>query len=176
MFNVIQQRCLSYYNEIPVDTFPTIAKSAIFSFMISITRGELKLTSIEQYTRPLIAAGIAAVAALVHAILSPIFNTAFGNNNQITQYQEIMKSILVTGLTRVLLGYATNQRVDVMKTNWGAISFLSINLIKSAFYSIFQISDLLGYSHGETLNLAHIAHRWGMGSPDGSNSTYIVFN
>jgi len=161
MFDMIQQRCLSYYDEIPVDTFPTIAKSAIFSFTITIimprllSNRDLRFVYIEEYTPALITAGLAAVATLVHAILSPIFNRAFGNNSQINVNQELMKYLLVTALTGVCLSYARNQRIRY---------FVSINLVKSLLYFGVQIRPYLG----------HIANRLGVNSPDGSNSTYLV--
>jgi|GEM_PF-5885354 len=128
-------------------------------------RSQTKLTSIEQYIRQLIAAGIAAIAAFVHAILSPIFKAAFGKNNQITLYQEFIKCVLLTGLMR-WVGHTVNQRIEVINVmNWGGISFISINFIKSLFYYGPQYLDFISLLYGgDTLRFIRIAHRLGVDS------------
>ncbi len=172
MFNDITQRMEAYYDEIPSNTFPTIAKAIVFSFTVTLfSQGQVEGAGLDFYARPLIAAGIGAVATLIHALVTPIFNAAFENNHQVILYQELVKTGIVVGLTRILACCVTGQRVDILATT--KLSMLSTNLIKSLFHLLPQMYSYI--DPAVTFEARDILNSWGLDTPHGANSTYLVF-
>jgi len=171
-----RQRCQDYYEQIPDNTWQTIAKSAVFSFtVVLITQGRVhnakSAVSIDNYSRPLMAAGIGILATSIHAIATPIFTATFGNDNQLTWYQEFIKNVVVRVLTTFLVIYIAGQNVDVLVGQFG---FFSTNLIKSCFHLFPAVFDIVG-NHTAAVQMRHTLHHWGLDTPDGANTTYIIF-
>lgn len=174
MFNAITQRMQDYYDQIPCNTLSTIAKATTFSFAAALNCEGIdnNKTSIDVYATPLLAAGVGALATLIHALMTPIFNAAFENDHQVIVYQECIKSMVTIGLTRFLVSYATGQKVDLLANT--VLALLSTNLMKSLFHLVPQTLFWLGDPIAAR-SVRNQLSSWGLDTPDGANTTYLVF-
>ena len=169
MFDAIKQGCQNYYNQIPDNSLPTIGKSAILSFTITIllSRGTLPNicnSSLEDFRRPLSSAGFAALAAVVHALTTPIFNKIFGDNNQNNFYRESIKHVFNVSLVR----FAILQAGGLVEIR----SLLPINWLVSCIQLIPSYFSLFDPKFGKDGRL--FLKDWGLKNARGANSTYIV--
>ncbi len=105
MLKAIGDFSYSYYSQIPENSLKTIGLSAISSYASTVIM--LKALYPDQigknpYDRPLFCAGIAGVAAAVHALTTPIFNYLFarpeGSYNPIQEAVQIAVTLTVTPL------------------------------------------------------------------------------
>ena len=129
MLDAIRQSCQNYYDDIPPDTLPTMAKSAIFSFSWTILFNRVPRQPWD-ITRPLFHAGVAALATLIYSLTTPIFNKIFGDN-QILLHREIMKSFVDFSVTTIIISYLTTSKVDL--TALPFIKMLSFNILRALY-------------------------------------------
>ena len=167
MLTDIHQRLNAYYDKIPSNTLVTIAKSAVFSFSVNVMTGGISNSSLNTYSQPLMAAGIAALASLIHALMSPVFNSIFQNDHQTTFRQEWIKSLVSVGLTGFSLSYATNGKIDLLTQQ--VFSLISLNLLKSILHLPLYVLSPIEAKKGEDWLI-----KYGLSTSDGANNTYIV--
>ena len=117
-FDALTQPFRSYYHQLPENTGPSIGRSALYSFTIS-----LLVVNFKSFRQPLISAGAAAAAALVHALATPFFNFVFGNN-EFRWYQEGFKLTIDALLVHQILH---------LTSGGSKIKFLSKRILKSPF-------------------------------------------
>lgn len=173
MLDGIKQIAQDYYDQIPNNTLRTIGKSAFFSFCASVFiegTGINKTLTMSLYDRPLMAAGLAAVAAFVHALLTPIFNALFENKREVRFLQEVIKHAIEVSIMRLCVYNVTAQKVNLLGEN--GFDFTSVNLLKSMchigpdFISLFDPIT--------SLKISQFLDQWGINTPDGENTTFIV--
>lgn len=187
MFAAIGQKFHDYYDQIPKDTLHTMARSAAFSFTATALTGALPAPSvvntyttplmasstvIDAYARPLMASSIGVLATVINALLSPFFTAVFGNDDQVTLYQEFTKGVIVVGLIKLVVSYATGHKVDLIANT--QFFFMSTNLIKSLFHILPQLFDKGGYIQ-EANECRNFLKSWGIDTPPGANTTYILY-
>lgn len=103
--DVIKQTWDSYYNELPTHILPQIAKSACFTFTISIflSRGETF-----DLRNPILKAGIAAIASMIHAVLTPMFNHILAHASlqhaSLNPFAETVKSTITAVIASAVVG------------------------------------------------------------------------
>ncbi len=139
MFNVIKNGCQFYYDNIPVNTVPTICKSAIYAFSVNLILVNSLFRPYNAVTgqphalelaRPVLSAAVCSLASLIHALITPIFHVAFGDN-QVTLPREFMKNLITLGCT-----YQLTTSIAAFKTYWAALSIFelgSLNFIGTWF-------------------------------------------
>lgn len=174
MLNAIRQTCQDYYNQLPRDTARTVLQSAMFSFTAAllIVKGKSMKESMVDYTRPLIASGVAALAATIHALATPFFNTIFGNSDQVTFYQEAFKVIIVRTLTNLLVYYASARTLNFITSQF-LLELVSTNMVKSGAHLVPRAIDFLFNFNNYPAERARL-RSWGLDTPDGANTTYLV--
>lgn len=90
----ISQAFQNYYDELPMEIIPTIGKSAIFTFTVSAIFSSRNAEGAFDATRPLLKAGVAALASTIHALLTPLFNKVLGRNTTLEILDELVKSTI----------------------------------------------------------------------------------
>lgn len=129
LLNTITNGCQFYYDNIPINTTSTICKSAIYSFTVSFilinhsyiiydltTKQALPL----ELARPFLSATVAGLASTIHALITPIFNCAFGNN-QVAYPKELIKYMVTIALT-----YHLTASYTAFKTYWAMINIFEM--------------------------------------------------
>lgn len=167
--NVVLQTVYQYYKQIPANICMTIGKSAFFSFTVTLCLERVSKEAVGGYTRPLIAMGVAVMAACIHALLTPIFNVYFGNDDQVKLHQEFIKCMIEVSLIKSIVCYAT---ADEMNLQAQKISLISINFIKSLIHTVPSLvswMDPLGASE-----IRDYLNDMGLDTPNGQNTTFIV--
>lgn len=132
-FDALTQPFRLYYNQLPENTGPSICKSALYSFTISLLAVN-KFADFKSFRQPLLSAGIAAAAALVNALVTPLFNFIFGNN-EVGCLQEGFK-LMVNALAVHQILYLTS--------TVGKIKFVSQHFFKSP-YPVLLSSQLVKF-------------------------------
>lgn len=152
LLNTIANGCQFYYDNIPVNTASTICKSTIYSFAVSFilinnsyifydlaTKQALPL----DLARPFLSAAVAGLASTIHALITPIFNCAFGNN-QVTYPKELIKYLVTIGLT-----YHLTASYTAFKTYWSMVSIFemfSLNCLGSFFKMMLKVQYFMNNS------------------------------
>jgi hypothetical protein len=175
MFNPVINLGQSYYNHLPKDTLKTVGKSAAFTFSLTFfLRSGMKLDSNNaiisiNLLRPLAMAGIAALASLIHALMTPLFDGMFGDR-KINLYRETMKWIVISACTTVIAN-----KLLTTKTEFVALQLflpLPINFFKSIYNTIANTIELFDPQAGTNLRNDFLS--WGFAAEEGSNSIYIM--
>ncbi len=170
VFEAIKQTCQTYYNELPNNIPRTVCQSAIYSFTISMVISNLR-PSLPEIGRPLAAAGIAALASLVHALTTPFFNYLFGDQNA-NFFRETVKFTFNTTLVHLLFN-STTYKVNLITVHGNWFVPMGMNFLKSSFKLIPDLVDFLGEPQVAN-QIRTIYRRLGLEIPLGANSTYIV--
>jgi hypothetical protein len=172
MLGAVIQGCQDYYDQIPPDTLPKVAKSAVYTFTLTfLFSNKSKDVAYNNLAAPLFAAGAAALASVIYALTTPFFNMAF-RDNRILAHREFAKGIVNLGLTSLALEYITTGKV-----NLGAMRIfasLSCNLILGGFEMIPTFLDWIGEpatAHDFREGLKHA----GCDAVPGSSSVFINF-
>jgi hypothetical protein len=111
VFAAIKQPFVSYYDELPSQIISTVAQSAFFTFTIAVVfSGNPGQTA--DISRPLLNAGVAALASFVHALMTPFFNKVFGPT-RLEPIPEITKSCVVALLTSTFMSVMTTSNVNL---------------------------------------------------------------
>jgi hypothetical protein len=130
MFAAISRPFASYYQELPENIVPTIAKSAFYTFTVSL----LFLTASEQgtinLTRPLVRSGVAALASAIHALVTPLFNMTF-EKAELNAAHEIVKNFVVILLSSALVDYHLTSRVNL--ASFRLFQLISLNAFMAWF-------------------------------------------
>ena len=178
MLDAIRQSCQNYYNGIPADTFSKAGKSALYTFTVTwiwttTTVVTSKLTPehlIFNTGRPLFAAGVALSASLIYSLTAPFFNKIFGDN-RMRFHSEIIKQMINTALTSVLINCLTNSKVNLFALPlFGSIS---MNMFKGIFNTAVDVAECLDQDFADEVRI--LFRDWGLSSPDGSGSVFINF-
>lgn len=100
MLEAVRQTCQRYYDEIPAGTGQAIAKSALYSFAASAILFSTRPSSVN-LSRPVVAAGVSALASSIHALTAPLFNKVFDRNDPPYLHSEIVKLFVDMALVHV---------------------------------------------------------------------------
>ena len=112
-FAAIGQSFVNYYDELPNDIISTVAKSAFYTFTIALLFSTKSVEQTLDITRPLIKAGVAALASFIHALMTPLFNKVFGTT-QLNAVHELVKSCVVAVLTSTVMNLTTTSQVNLL--------------------------------------------------------------
>lgn len=123
MFNTVQNHFHDYYTQLPLNTCPSIFRSALYSFSISFILGGVDSRAI-QLTRPLMTAGVASTATLIHALTNPVFNYIFENRG-VKWHQETIRFIIDITVTSLLASHVTTIKVQELAFEKTAFWFMS---------------------------------------------------
>lgn len=115
MINGISQFCHDYYDQIPVHSLKAVGLSAVTTFTASVLLFSDMENSRALDLRPFLGAGIAAVAAAIHALTIPIFNYIFDNNGIYNPYQEFAHTISCKFLTQILFNRVTAFNINLLE-------------------------------------------------------------
>lgn len=181
VFQSIKNVCQAYYNDLPNDTFQTIGKSALFSFTVTLllTNSLRKLNDAPiNFARPLVAAGVAVTASLIHALTTPIFNYIFGDK-ETKIYREVLKYFINLSCTYLIFNRLTPYKTHAFALN--VFQAWSLNFLKSICEVAPAIIDAVE-SHllqrqpiiGDVIRNI-VLQPLGVKIEQDSNSTYFVF-
>lgn len=124
MMNAINQIGQDYYNRLPLNIAPTVCRSAIYTFGVSFLLYSLPSVIVPgapiHIARPLLATTAATLACTIYALVTPLFDLAF-NNNQVTVHHNLLKHIITVGIT-----YSLTCFIPAFKTYWLTISALEL--------------------------------------------------
>lgn len=168
MLDAMRQKCQDYYDQIPADTLPVIAKSALFSFSISLIL--IDRTKPYDLTQPLIKGGIAALAACIYSLTAPFFNGAFGDNRHL-YHRELLKMFVIVSLTTVIYNSLTIGKVSI--TALPMLTILSWNVIIASFDAAPAIIDHMDPAAAQEIRKVYTF--LGINSVPGSGSIQLVF-
>lgn len=163
----------NYYNELPDNTFTCVGRSALFSFVASVilnrgTMPSIFRSSVEEFRGPLFAATCAAVASLIHGLMTPLFNKLFGDDDQNKVHRELIKNIASICLLKLsLLAVAGN--VEELAAR---IFFIPINYLRSMPLSAVDIIEALGSP--PSAGVRQWCHDWGLATAPNSSCTYFT--
>lgn len=124
----VRQAADSYYQALPERVFSTVAKSAIYTFSAAILFTVSREKGID-LLRPLAKAAAAAVASLIHALMTPLFNKIFE-----TQKAESLHELAKMGVVEILAS-AVVEFAMTSKVNLAAFRFIPC-ISSNWFYSI----------------------------------------
>lgn len=129
MFDAVQQKFNDYYDQIPPNTLQTVAKSALYSFTVALfIPVEITIATPYNLVRHLGVAGTAALASLIYALVTPIFNSIFGDNRGLF-HREFMKLMVINALTSISINYMTASKIDLHAMAW--LPLLNFNCLAS---------------------------------------------
>jgi hypothetical protein len=119
MLNAISQFCYDYYDQIPAHSLRAIGLSAVTTFtatviLLAASKGSNKAVDV---SRPVLGAGIALMAATIHALTIPIFNYLFDNNGIYNPYQEAVHVVFSMTLTQLLINRVTSLNINLLTSN-----------------------------------------------------------
>jgi hypothetical protein len=129
VFAAIKQPFVSYYDELPSQIISIVAQSAFFTFTIAVVFSGNLPGQTSDISRPLLNAGVAALASFVHALMTPFFNKVFGPT-QLNPIHEIAKSCVV--------GLLTSSFVSVMTTS-------TVNLVAFKLYYLISLNSFISW-------------------------------
>lgn len=180
MINSISNACQAYYDDLPTNIFPTVGKSAIFTFIATFLSVQKRPGETMNLSRPLAATGYAVLASTIHSFTNPIFNKIFGDND-IRSHREFIKMILNSLLATTIIMYLTAGKVDVAAYMW--FENVSINFAvglgnDSSLFFDFINDGRPGYNPQDPNTTANV-FRWlyssvGLNVVPGAGSVYIA--
>lgn len=167
-----KEKWQEYCEQIPEDTLPKMAKSALYSFTGAFLF--VKRIPLEPYNlgRPLFAGGVAFLASLIYSLTTPIFNMAFGDNG-LKAHVEFMKQVLNVTLCSAAIGL-----LGAGKVNVHALPILfsySINLVKSLIDLIPAGIEHLIKDKPLAAEIREFLKYWKLDAPAGTGSVFINF-
>jgi hypothetical protein len=166
--------CQNYYNHLPANTVRSVGQSALFSFsacflFVTLPQGN-QAGQMSNLLRPIVVAGIAALASSIHALMNPLFEFIFGDP-QIKAYREGIKWVVVSTLTSIVIARLTNTQFDLRAIQ--LILPLSLNFIRG-FWS--SIPDSFELFDPDAFGIRERFESIGLLPTAGSNSIYLMFN
>lgn len=172
VLQTIKEKCLDFYDQIPREIIPKIAKSAIYTFVITFVFSKKVANEPYHLGRPLFAAGAAALASLIYAVTTPIFNMIF-KDDRLLPHTEFLKQIVNITLCSAIFSYATHRKVNLLSLP--LVGSVSINLIKSLFEIIPLAAENLFNDKEFAEELRELYKKWSIDCPDGTSSIFINF-
>ncbi len=170
IFNTVQDRFHVYYAQLPANTLPSMFRSALYSFSISFIIGGIDSRTI-QLTRPLITAGVAGLATLIHALTNPFFNYIF-ENQRIKWHQEAIRFIIDVTATSLLVRQAAAFKVQELIFQKAAFWFMSTHVAR---LGIDLTISCIGALDEEAVTQArNWLGTWGIKFDTDDNPTYLV--
>jgi hypothetical protein len=128
MLDFIQNGLSSYYEQLPVNTGPSICRSALYSFSIAVIILKMNSPKAVDFTRPLALSAVAATASLVHASTSPFFNYIF-ENRESGPTQEALHLIFTFTLIHTLLNRPLMSKINHIVTHKKTLFFFSSHAV-----------------------------------------------
>ncbi len=171
MFNDVRQKCQNYYDHIPSDTLPKMVRSALYTFGIAFVINQKNFGSPYNMAIPLAAAGMAAVASLIYALTTPIFNMVFGDN-RILFHRELIKQLVNISFSSTILNYVTTGKVNLFSLN--LLGGFSCNIILGLFEIAPTFVDWLGATAAAN-ELREEYKYFGIDAEPGSSSVFLNF-
>jgi hypothetical protein len=104
--------------QMPVDTYATVCKSAVASFVLGTLFTNSSQTG-------LILGAVAATASFVHALTTPLFRQLL-QKNTLNWQENVVRTVATLALTSCLLNNLTTLRVDLLK---GIIRTVALSLV-----------------------------------------------
>ena len=181
MFEAIGRVCQDYYNDLPSDVLLKVGKSGLYSFTATFMflHDGIKTAPVTHFNLrdPLSAAAITALASLIHGLTTPIFNKIFGNN-ELKLHQELIKNLVVSSLTFVLISYITTSKVNLLSVK--KFPMVSVNLFRTILniqpvFLDWVDANFPNVGFHETAECYRTVFRWvGLNmEPGGLSSVYI---
>lgn len=147
VFAAATRACQFYWDNIPVDTAVTVGKSALYTFGIYLifrNPNYFSHTAKTDLNPAFKAAGLAALASLVHSLVTPIFNCIFGDD-EIIFYRECLKRLTVITIVLLSIQYATTSKINLVIQDFFRLFPLSL------VYSALRLGgDLIDHLKGES--------------------------
>ena len=151
MFSAVNQFCQNYYNQIPSGGLKAVGLSAAVSFAASVTVITLT-TPLNQgptnLSRGVLAAGIACLAAAIHALTNPIFNHLFDNpNNDFNGFEQFLRMTIDISLVHLLINHTTAFKINLMTASnlrGGNFIILPNHVFKTAVDMSIRMSNFFG--------------------------------
>lgn len=119
MLDSIKQWGTSYYDALPSDIVRTVGASAILTFAVrAFFSNDMSAVNI-----PLINAGIAATASLIHALTTPVFKAFLPQTHNDDVFGEIAKNVVVLAITTtVMKSTILSERILKISSLFGLLS------------------------------------------------------
>lgn len=176
------EKCQEYYAQIPEDTLPKIAQSALFTFTLTFVFSKNIPTEPYNLGRPLFAAAVASLASLIYALTMPLFHMIFngearddfdGMKSHLKLYRELIKQVVNIALTSTLISFWTSYKVNLFALP--LVNGLSFNLILSALDTIPQIAE--NFYGNEELGdeIREFYKQIGLDTEEGRSSVFFNF-
>ncbi|MCE2982174.1 MAG: hypothetical protein LW832_01285 [Parachlamydia sp.] len=168
-----------YAKGLPSNIVPSMGRSALYSFTASLIFVNGGLAPLKNMQQPLISACVAAIASLLHALLTPFFNYIFDNEN-IRWYQEPIKLFIgILAMDRLVAGTLPGKLHFFSKRLFQSrLLFLSSNdLIKTAAdFSVPVLNWTIGWRAGsDPYQLKNWLAERGVDFTTKSNAVFLVF-
>ena len=176
MLDAAIQSVQDYYNEIPDNTMVCVGTSAVFSFVVAIIThkgtsiAKVFQSSLEDFRRPLFAATCAAMASLIHGLMTPFFNRIFGDNDQNKILREVFKWWFDVSLLKLSLLTVVGDVEEIS----ARITFVAIGFFRAAMALSSDFADLFVPPTPTSPSLKPFFQRWGLLDPNSSNSYLAV--
>lgn len=136
------QKFQSYYDNLPEKIFPTIGQSAGLSLAVGVLlSASLAGNGLTDLSRPLLHAGVAAIASTIHALLTPLFNQIFGPSRTDNPVYELIKSCSVAVIASSIVGLSLNSKLQL--TAFKLYYLISINSFHAWFSGSNKQSQLI---------------------------------
>ncbi len=171
--NLIHNGIKSYYMQLPVNTGPSICRSALYSFAASfiiLKTNSSRATA--NLTRPLVLSGVAATASLMHALTTPIFNYIF-ENQDMKWTQETFRFIFTFTMIQLALNHPSSSKINQMITNKKSFYFFSSNLIGIGVELIAKGMGCIDQTYAD--HFKTWTNTFNLGLTKSSNPTYVAF-
>lgn len=168
MLDAMRQKCQDYYDHIPADTLPAMAKSALFSFSISLIFIDRRQPW--DLTQPLIKGSVAALASCIYSLTAPFFNGAFGDDRHL-YHRELLKMGVIISLTTVIYSSLTLGKVSITALPW--LKILPWNIVIATFDVVPALFDYIDPPFAQEARNAYTF--LGINSVPGSASIQLVF-
>jgi hypothetical protein len=171
MLDSVRKSCQNYYDQIPAGSGQAVVKSALCNFVLHIvlTRTPGQAWDVQ---KPLVYAGLGALASCIYSLTAPIFNYAF-EDDRILLHRESLKVFLVQAITTVIYVSTTAQKVNLTAVPF--LLMLPLNFLKSGVESWFETMEFTLGLNPVLNNLRDELRVWGIGAAPGSAST-VMFN
>lgn len=170
VFNTVHDHFHSYYAQLPVNTLPSVFRSALYSFSVSFILVGIDSKTIH-LTRPLIAAGVSGTAALVHALTNPLFNYIFENHG-IKWHQEAIRFIIDVTTTSLLINHVTTLKVQELVFQKTAFWFMSTHVARLGID--LTLSFIGAVDEEAATQTRNWLGTWGVKFDTEDNPTYLV--
>lgn len=145
MLDTIKRMASDYYDAIPNDIPRTVSSSALFSFTVSILFTK-RPDGVIDISRAFIAAGVAATASIIHALVTPMFKELLGPVWHKNSFAQLAQMTCVNVIASGLM-HAVHQQPS---TTFPVYFAYSVNWFRALLYSNFQNTENSEYIYINT--------------------------